>query len=71
MDKINVTGLPEAVVRALEGMVETLRRQMTSSTEPAGPKDRGPASNGMLRLDKRPGKVIGHLTREEIYDDAE
>lgn len=65
METINVRGLPEPVVRALESMVETLRRQMT--TDPAG-KPGVKKTNG--QIPRWPGKVIGALTREEIYDDA-
>ena len=66
MENINVRGLPEPVVRALESMVETLRRQMTSQPQKQGQA----AVNGQLALPRWPGKVIGTLSREEIYDDA-
>jgi len=66
MENINVGGLPEPVVRALESMVETLRRQMTGQPVTTGPTTR----NGQVVLPRWPGKIIGKLTREEIYDDA-
>jgi len=66
MENINVRGLPEPVVRALESMVETLRRQMTNqsiSTVPATP-------SGHAALPRWSGQVIGNLTRRESYGDA-
>jgi len=65
MEHINVRGLPEPVVRALENMVEALRKQWMSA-----PPKAGPSNNGALRLEHRPGKVIGRLSREELYDDV-
>jgi hypothetical protein len=68
MEYFNVRGLPEPIARALERMVQTLRRgvQGAPARMPAHP----PAANGSLRLDHRPGKVIGRLMREALYDDV-
>lgn len=59
MKQINVEGLPEAVVEAIEALVEALRAEFGSS-ETRGRR---------VELPKWPGKVIGTLTREEIYED--
>jgi hypothetical protein len=64
MEHIDVRGLPESIAQALKSMVDALRRQM-------GPKPQtGGAAAAKLPLEHRPGKVIGPLTREELYDDA-
>lgn len=60
MQTINVEDLPEPVARALEAVVRTLREQLQSADE------RRPR----VKLPVRPGKVLGHLTREEIYGDV-
>jgi hypothetical protein len=68
MEYINVRGLPEPVARALERMVDALRRKVWAA--PASQQQTAPSANGGLRLDRRRGKVIGRLTREELYDDV-
>ena len=55
---ISIDGLPEPVAAAVVQMVETLRRQFTAKAEPRPQVD----------LPRWPGKVLGHLTREEIYE---
>jgi hypothetical protein len=68
MEYINVRGLPEPVARALERMVEALRRKVW--TEPSDSPQPVPGDNGGLHLDHRRGQIIGRLTREELYDDV-
>ena len=60
MQNIDVSDLPEAVARAIETMVRTLRQQLPQ-----------PAVKGASReLPRWQGQVLGKLTREEIYDDS-
>jgi hypothetical protein len=59
MDTINVDGLPEPVVRAVEAMVQTLREQLAKGEK------KEPVELPLWR-----GTVIGSLTRDEIYDDV-
>jgi len=59
MHTIDVSDLPEPIVRALDTMIQTLRQQL-----------RHPASKEPSHeLPKWEGQVLGKLTREEIYDD--
>lgn len=61
METIDVTGLPEPVVKAIEAMVESLRRQDSDRKDPTmRPRE----------LPIKPGAVIEPLTRETIYDDG-
>ena len=59
MDTVSVKDLPEPIARAIEAMVQTLVKQLN-----APPETRAPA-----KFPTRKGTVIGHLTRDEIYDD--
>jgi len=61
MQSINVEGLPEPIVRAVEVMVQALREQLT--------KEQKEETKEPPELPVWPGTVIGFLTREEIYDD--
>jgi hypothetical protein len=58
---INIDDFPEPYVRAVEQMVENLRQQLKAKPKP--PR-RG-------KLPVWPGKPIGSLTREEIYEDVD
>ena len=60
MTSINVEGLPEPVIEALAQLVEALREQFQAAKEIRPHVD----------LLVFPGKVIGKLTREEIYEDV-
>ena len=60
MKTVSVDGLPEPVAAAVVQMVEALRTQF------AGP----PGVRKPIQLPRWPGKVLGNLTREEIYRDA-
>ena len=60
MKTINVEGLPEPVVRSLAAVAETVRDQLRNLERP---RDR-------VRLSVKKGRVLGPLTREEIYKDA-
>jgi hypothetical protein len=60
MEQIDVHDLPEPVARAIQAMVEELRRQLG----PAAPKKQG------KELPRWEGRVLGSLTREELYDDV-
>lgn len=61
---IDVSDLPEPYVRAVKAVVETFRREIARRV--ATPKE--PARPVKLSLCE--GKVIGDLSREEIYDDV-
>lgn len=61
MESIDVRGLPEPIVNAMVAMVEYFRMQTKEN-----PKD-APAKP--VHLSVWPGKALGRLTREEIYDD--
>ena len=65
MKMINVEGLPDHVVRAVEDMVTTLRQEFKTNGRNGAGKKRLPAD-----LPVKHGKVIGSLTRTEIYDDV-
>lgn len=60
METIDVRDLPEPIAQVLRTMVDTLRDQLRGH-EPARQK---------IKLPVWPGKVIGSLRREELYDDA-
>ncbi len=60
MRTINVEGLPEPVVRAMEIVVETVRQQLNVDDRP----------RSRLQLPVWPGKIIGPMSRTEIYEDA-
>ena len=60
MKTVNIDGLPEPVAAAVVQMVETLRCQFTARPEPQPRVD----------LPRWPGKVLGNLTPEEIYEHA-
>jgi len=60
MKAVSVEGLPEPVAAAVVQMVEALRKQSAGPPEPCQPTD----------LPRWPGKVLGNLTREEIYADV-
>ena len=60
MTTISLEGLPDPVVRSLEALVETVRREMRAAQ----------VQRHRVELPRWPGKVIGSLTREEIYEDA-
>lgn len=61
METINVKDLPEPLARAVETIVNGLREQVAqkngSHAEP-------------VELPKWKGKVIGTLSRDEIYEDV-
>ena len=58
MKTVDIEGLPEPVAAAVIQMVETLRCQFAAQTE----------SRARIDLPRWPGKVLGNLTREEIYE---
>ena len=60
MKAINVEGLPEPVAKTLEAMVQALQQQLRGRVEP----------RPLVELPRWPGKVLGRLTREEIYADV-
>jgi hypothetical protein len=59
METINVEGLPEPVVRAVEAMVQTLREQLVKGEK-----------KEPVELPTWRGAVIGSLRRKDIYDDV-
>jgi hypothetical protein len=61
MKTVNIEGLPEPIAAAVVKTVETLRSQFVAQSGPRPPID----------LPSWPGKVLGNLTREEIYEHAE
>lgn len=56
---INVEDLPQPVAHALETVVRTLREELHVTAE----------QRTRVKLPVRPGQVLGHLTRDEIYGD--
>jgi hypothetical protein len=60
MEHINVADLPEPVARAIEAMVEEIRKQL----------DAKPREQPSRELPRWEGSVIGTLSRKEIYDDV-
>jgi len=61
MKTINVDNIPEPVVRAMEAVVQTLREQFQDTGKP----------RPRVELPVWPGKIIGSLSRTEIYQDVE
>ena len=59
MKTINIEGLPEPFVQAIAVIVETVRKQIRTKEKP----------QPRVKLPVWPGKVIGRLRREDIYDD--
>jgi len=76
--ELDVEGLPEPFVQAVKMMVDTLREELKGRDDKRRPvellikdgyvlgKD---APHPPVELPVWPGKVIGSLTREEIYED--
>jgi len=60
MKTINVDNIPEPVVRAMETVVETLREQFHGVEKP----------RHQVELPIWPGKIIGNLSRTEVYQDV-
>ena len=60
MKTINVDDIPEPIVRAMESVLETLRQQFHDADKP----------RHRVELPDWPGKVIGSLSRTELYRDA-
>ncbi len=60
MQQIDVSDLPESLARAIQTMVQALRQQLRQAT----PKPE------VRELPLWDGRVIGSLSREEIYDDV-
>lgn len=59
--EIDVDGVPEPFVQAVKKMVDTLREQFQDKEGERPP----------VELPVWPGKVIGSLTRDEIYEDVD
>lgn len=62
MRTIDVNGLPESMVQALERVVEAYRDE-------SGEQNGKAETPRRVTLRSRPGKVIGGLSRAEIYED--
>jgi hypothetical protein len=60
MKVIDVEGLPDEIVQALEQIVQALRERVGLGQE---------APRRQVDLPVWPGTVLGRLTREEIYED--
>ena len=65
-NSIDVSGLPEPYVRAVQAVVETFRRQIAAER---GEMAREASPRPPVALPHWPLGGIGNLTREEIYDD--
>jgi len=64
MNQINVDGLPDQIIHALETMIQTLREEYKNQQhEKYAPKESQP-------LPTVRGKVIGSLSRRDIYADG-
>jgi len=61
MKTINVDDIPKPVVVAMEAVVEVLRQQLHR------PEEKRPC----VKLPLWPGKVIGTLSRTELYQDVQ
>ena len=59
MDSISLKDLPDSYARAVQAMVDTLRRQLRIEAMP----------QTQVQLPKWPGTVTGSLRREDIYSD--
>lgn len=57
---INVEGLPQPVTHILELMVQTLRNQLHKTKQ----------HQKKVVLPSWPGKPLGKMTRDEIYEDV-
>ena len=60
MKSIDVEDLPEPIAQTVQLMVQRLREQLR----------RPAASRPKVQLPEWPGRVLGNLSREEIYDDV-
>lgn len=65
MKTINVEHVPEHVAQALAVVAEHFQRARAAKVA-----DRDQQGRERVKLHSRPGKVIGKLTREEIYEDV-
>jgi hypothetical protein len=64
MRSIDVHDLPEPVAKAIEGMVQTIRSQVS------GGKNGVKKSKRRMALPKWKGQAIGALRRREMYEDV-
>ena len=62
MNAIDVKDLPEPIAQALDAMVRALREQLQALD---GKRQQEP-----VQLPTKPGKALGTLRREEIYEDV-
>jgi hypothetical protein len=62
MEAIDISDLPEPVAQTVASLVESLR-QLLATHEGGGKKERVP------ELPRWEGRVIGSLSRKELYDD--
>ena len=65
INSIDVRGLPEPLVQALQRMVQALRGELPPDTQDTPARGRQ-----KIKLPVWPGKVIGSLSRHDIYGDA-
>jgi hypothetical protein len=63
MNTINVEGLPEPIAQAMDAMARLMREQLATDRQENRKVDK-------ITLPTRSGKVIGELTRDEIYKDV-
>ena len=66
MKSIDVDGLPQHAVRTLENMASKYRERYNGGNGHTGK----PQEHQPFKLPTFPGRVIGELTREEIYEDV-
>jgi hypothetical protein len=59
MKTVSIEGLPEPVAEAVVRIVETLRSQFAAMEKTPSPP---------VELPRWPGKILGKLSREEIYE---
>ncbi len=64
MKTINVEGLPEPIAQAMEAMARLLREQLKAV-------EKRDTKGKPIGLPTKSGKVVGTLSREEIYEDVE
>lgn len=69
-DSINVRGLTDEQVEALKKLIKLFREQKKPEALKRSEKEVVPEdAEGKLTLSSRRSKVIGKLTREEIYEE--
>lgn len=70
MENLDISDLPAPVARALRAVVETVRRELAAKPQPEPEPEPRKTPDEKVKLSVCEGRVIGNLSREEIYDDV-